>query len=107
MDLLAYKTRPSRWCSDSMHLGRPRYTMTGQDHDSVPDRHLRPGDLVGAPIGRLAVVGPQCDFDSLSPTKDTPDLCSMLFPDQHGQGRLETTDRGRSLGVGPRSRRSR
>ena len=55
----------------------------------------------------LAMVGPQSDSDPLSPTEDTPGLCSLLFPDRHGRGRLRTTDRGRPLGVGPGSRRSR
>ena len=52
MDPLPYKTRPSSRRIDSTRLGWPRYTMTGQDHDPVPDRHLRPGDLIGGAIGR-------------------------------------------------------
>ena len=52
MDPFLYKTRPSRRCSDSTRLGRPRYTMTGQDHDPVLDRHLRPGDPIGGATGR-------------------------------------------------------
>ena len=55
----------------------------------------------------LAVVGPQSDSDPLSSTEDMPDLYSLLFLDRHGRGRLGTTDRGRPLGVGPGSRRSR
>ena len=43
VDLLPYKTRPSRRRNDSTRLGRPRCTITGQDHNPVPDRHLRPG----------------------------------------------------------------
>ena len=52
MDPLPCNTWPSRRRSDSACLGRPRYTMIGQDLDPVPDRHLRPGDLVRAPTGR-------------------------------------------------------
>ena len=52
MDPLPYKTRPSRRRSDNTRLGRPRYTVTGQDHDPVPVQHLRPGDLVEAPTRR-------------------------------------------------------
>ena len=40
MDPLPYKTRPSRRRNDSTRLGRPRYTITGQDHDPVPNRYL-------------------------------------------------------------------
>ena len=40
----------------------------------------------------LAEVGPQSDSDPVSLTEDMPDLCSPLFPDRHGQGRLGTTD---------------
>ena len=55
----------------------------------------------------LAMVGLQSDSDLVPPTGDMSDLCSPLFPDRHGRGRLGTTDRGRPLGVGPRSRQSR
>ena len=55
----------------------------------------------------LVMVGSQSDSDPLSPTEDTSDLCSLLYPDRHGRGRLETIDRGRPLGVGLGSRRSR
>ena len=52
MDPLPYNTWPSRRYSDNTCLGRPRYTMTGRDHDPVPDRHLWPGDLIGGATGR-------------------------------------------------------
>ena len=42
MDPLPYKTRLSRRRNDSTRLDRPRYTITGQDHDPIPDRHLQP-----------------------------------------------------------------
>ena len=57
MDLLPYKTRPSRQRSDSTCLCQPRYTIIGQDHDLVPNQQLRPGDLVRAPIGRPGCGG--------------------------------------------------
>ena len=57
MNLFPYKTRPSRRRSDSTRLGRTRYTVTGQDHDPVPDWHLRPGDLVGAPTEKAGRGG--------------------------------------------------
>ena len=57
MNPLSYKTRPSRRCSDSTCLGRTRYIVTGQDHDPIPDWHLRPGDLVGAPTEKAARGG--------------------------------------------------
>ena len=40
----------------------------------------------------LAEVGPQSDSDPVPPTEDMPDLCSPLFLDRHGRGRLGTTD---------------
>jgi len=40
----------------------------------------------------LAMVGPQSDSDPLSLTENTLDLCSLLFPDRYGRGRLGTTD---------------
>ena len=52
MDPLSCNTWPSRQRSNNACLARPRYTMTSRDHDPVPDRHLWPGDLVGAPTGR-------------------------------------------------------
>ena len=55
MDPLPYKTWPNNWHSDSTCLGQPRYTMIGQDHDSVPNRHLRAlgvGPALARPLGR-------------------------------------------------------
>ena len=57
IDPLPYKIRPNRRRSDNTCLGRPRYTMTGQDHDPVPDRHLRPGDLIGGATERPSCGG--------------------------------------------------
>ena len=93
--------------SDSVRQGRLKYTMTGRDHDLVPDRHLRPGDLAEPRLEGLAMVGSQSDYNPVPPTEDILDLCSPLFPNQHGRGRLGTTDQGRSLGVGLGSRQSR
>ena len=61
--------------------------MTGRDNDPV---RLRPP----------------------SPTEDTPDLCSLLFPDRHDRDRLGTTDwdarsvRDRGSGGADKVRRS-
>ena len=42
MDPFPCKTRPDRRCSDNTRMGRPRYIMTGQDNDLVPDRKAWP-----------------------------------------------------------------
>ena len=74
--------------SAQIHNDRPR-----QRSDSRPED--------------LTEVGPHSDSDPLSPTEDTPDLCSLLFPDRYSRSRLGTTNRERPLNVGPGSRRSR
>ena len=64
MDPLSYKTRPSRRRNDNTRLDRPRYTITGQDHTPVPDRHLRPG--------------PHPTSGSRAPPRPTPFLRSRI-----------------------------
>ena len=92
MDPLPCNTWLSRRRSDSARLGRPRYTMTGRNHDPVPNRHLRPGDLVGAPTGRAGRDGTAVRLRPRSSDRGYGGslLSSLSRPTR--SGRLGTTD---------------
>ena len=107
MDPLPCNFWPSRRRSDSARLGRPRYTMTGRDHDPVPDQHLRPRDLVGAPTGRSGHGGTAVQLRPRSSDRGYtgPLLASLSRPTRLGPTRNDRP--GRLLGVGPGSRGSK
>ena len=72
MGSLFRNTRPSRRRSNNARLGRPRYTMTGRDHDPAADPRSRPGGLVSAPTRRPG----QGEDHSPTPTEfPRPGIC--------------------------------